>query len=44
MTHETPNAPKKPYTEPRLLVYGDIREITKHGRSRWTWGCYGAFQ
>jgi hypothetical protein len=31
MTYETPNAPKKPYAEPRLLVYGGIREITKHG-------------
>ena len=30
MTHETQNAPKKPYAEPRLLIYGDIREITKH--------------
>jgi hypothetical protein len=30
MTPETQNPPKKPYAVPQLLVYGNIREITKH--------------
>jgi hypothetical protein len=31
MTHETQKAPRKPYAAPQLLIYGDIREITKSG-------------
>jgi len=34
MTPQTQNSPKKPYAAPQVLVYGDIREITKHGGSR----------
>jgi hypothetical protein len=30
MTAETQNPPRKPYAAPQLLIYGDIREITKH--------------
>ena len=29
MTPEPQIPPKKPYAEPQLLVYGDIREITQ---------------
>jgi hypothetical protein len=34
MTPKTENPPRKPYTAPQLLVYGDIREITKNSSSK----------
>jgi hypothetical protein len=30
MTPETPRIEKRPYAEPQLRVYGDIREITQN--------------
>lgn len=28
MQNEMPSAPRKPYAAPRLMVYGDLREVT----------------
>jgi hypothetical protein len=33
MTPETQSAEKKPYAEPQLRVYGDVREMTQTGGS-----------
>lgn len=28
MQNPTPHVPRKPYTRPRLTVYGDLRDVT----------------
>ena len=32
--HKAPE-PKKPYSAPRLVKYGDLRQLTRGGRGRW---------